>query len=347
MTGRRALPQSERFGRCGEDPVDRFEGEGTRGREVRERSPGAVDGLRGLPARVLGGESAAAAAACSPSSRYVPGGVSAAGPGRLPPARRGRPVRRRPGHGTQSAAASLPNGPLSQVPRGPPLSSWRPHPGSRHRHRSGHDEGGDPPEGVAAFFLLALARNAGGSVEGVAAGAGAGRVRVVDREALLLDRVHEVDRGAAEVRGAHAVGDDLDAAELLDDVAVERALVEEELVAQAGAAAGLDGHAQREVVTAFLVQQGLDLRRGGVGQEDALAHGGGLVRYGHLLLSRVVRRLLADVPTGTVGELFPRGHGPRSLIVAYATGTGQGPRRGTHHIGPHSVVNLTVSGYHR
>ena len=37
-----------------------------------------------------------------------------------------------------------------------------------------------------------------GSVEAVAAGAAAGRVRVVDREALLLDRVDEVDDSAGE-----------------------------------------------------------------------------------------------------------------------------------------------------
>src|SRR6201987_2571268 len=45
------------------------------------------------------------------------------------------------------------------------------------------------------------------SVEGIAAGAGTRRVRVVDREALLLDRVHEVDRRAHQVRRAHLVGD--------------------------------------------------------------------------------------------------------------------------------------------
>ena len=72
--------------------------------------------------------------------------------------------------------------------------------------------------------------------EGVAAGARARGVGVVDREALLLDGVDEVDGGAAEVGRAHPVGDDLDGAELLDDVAVEGAVVEEELVAQAGAA---------------------------------------------------------------------------------------------------------------
>src|SRR6185369_16526959 len=48
------------------------------------------------------------------------------------------------------------------------------------------------------------------SVERVAAGAGAGRVRVVDGEALLVDPVDEVDRGAGQVGDAEAVDDDLD-----------------------------------------------------------------------------------------------------------------------------------------
>src|SRR3954462_4217029 len=45
------------------------------------------------------------------------------------------------------------------------------------------------------------------AAEGVSAGAAAGGVRVVDREALLLDGVREVDGGAGEVRGAHPVDD--------------------------------------------------------------------------------------------------------------------------------------------
>src|SRR5690348_8103929 len=82
------------------------------------------------------------------------------------------------------------------------------------------------------------------SVEAVAAGAGTGRVGVVDREALLLDRVDEVDDSAGQVGAAHAVHDDLDAAEVDELVALERPLVEEQLVAQARATARLHGHAK-------------------------------------------------------------------------------------------------------
>src|SRR3954453_16177578 len=110
-------------------------------------------------------------------------------------------------------------------------------------------------------------------VEAVAAGEGAGGVGVVDREALLLDGVDEVDHGAAEVGRAHAVGDDLDAAEVLDLVALEGALVEEQLVAQTGAAPGLDGDAKSEVVAAFLVEQVLDLRCRAVSQHNAGCRG--------------------------------------------------------------------------
>ena len=56
------------------------------------------------------------------------------------------------------------------------------------------------PEGVPGTVSLQTRPEAGAtSVERVAAGAGAAGVRVVDREALLLDGVDEVDRRAAEV----------------------------------------------------------------------------------------------------------------------------------------------------
>ncbi len=72
-----------------------------------------------------------------------------------------------------------------------------------------------------------------GSAERVAAGARSGGVGVVDREALLLDRVDEVDRGPTEVGDAHAVNNQAEAVVADGLVAVERAVVEEELVAEA------------------------------------------------------------------------------------------------------------------
>ena len=60
---------------------------------------------------------------------------------------------------------------------------------------------------------------------------------------------------------AHAVDDHRDAVQVEFEVAVEGALVEEQLVLQAGAAAGLHGDAQPQVVAALLVEQGADLAR--------------------------------------------------------------------------------------
>ena len=107
---------------------------------------------------------------------------------------------------------------------------------------------------------------------------------------------------------AHPVDDDVDAAEVGDHVAVEVALVEEQLVAQAGAAAGLHGDAQREVVAALLVEQALDLGGGGVGDRmmpsvrisvcglDLLGHGGVLPRSTWVTTGSMVAH----------GRLFPR-----------------------------------------
>src|SRR5690606_30481219 len=114
------------------------------------------------------------------------------------------------------------------------------------------------------------------SGEGVAAGAGAARIGVVDREALLLDGVGEVDDCTAEVRAAHLVDDHLDALEVDDLVVVHQALVEVELVDQPGAAAGLHRDPQAEVVTALLLQQARDLLRGAGREGDAVRRGGTL-----------------------------------------------------------------------
>ena len=105
-------------------------------------------------------------------------------------------------------------------------------------------------------------------MEGFAAGASVLGVRVVDREALLLDGVGVVDHGTAQVGGAHAVDDDLDAVEGTNRVAIERAIVEVQLVDEAGAAAGLNGDAQAQVVAALLLKEALDRRGSDVGQND-------------------------------------------------------------------------------
>ena len=73
-----------------------------------------------------------------------------------------------------------------------------------------------------------------------------------------------------EVRGAHPVDDDLDAVEVAHEVTVEGALVEVELVDQAGAAAGLHADAQAQVVAALLLEQALDLAGGDAGEDDAV-----------------------------------------------------------------------------
>ncbi len=78
----------------------------------------------------------------------------------------------------------------------------------------------------------------------------------------------------------HLIGHHADAAELLDDVAVERALVEVELVLQARATARLHGHPQPQVIPALLGEQRADLGRGGLGEGDPLLRH--FVLNGHL-----------------------------------------------------------------
>src|SRR5260370_17241034 len=133
--------------------------------------------------------------------------------------------------------------------------------------------------------MRTVAKPGRASVEGVAAGAGTRRIRVVDREALLLDRVREVDGRAHQLRGAHLVGHDLHAAEVGDDVAVDVALVEVELVAKTGAAARLYRDAQLEVVAALLRKQAAHLGGRAAGQDDPLC---GLLLNSHFGSLRVL-----------------------------------------------------------
>src|SRR5260221_13614562 len=165
------------------------------------------------------------------------------------------------------------------------------------------------------------------SVERVAAGAGPGGVRVVDSEALLLDRVHEVDRGPAQVRRAHPVRDDLDAAELAHHVAVDLALVEVELVAQTGAAARLHGDAQPKVVAALLLQQSAHLDRRGIGEDDALR--GGLVLNCHLDLAPASTAVALPARPHLQSQPYP--HPRHSGLAACLPEAGQAELREAGH----------------
>src|SRR6478609_5603907 len=182
----------------------------------------------------------------------------------------------------------------------------------------------------------------GDSAEGVAAGAGAARVGVVDREALLLDRVGEVDRRALEVGDAHLVDHDLDAVVVAQRVAVEHALVEVELVDQAGAAAGLHRDAQAQVVTTLLLEERADLVRGLVGQVDAVrGNVGGLAHLVSALsgavlprwwpASRISRERSRQVLNTTRAGGVPESTTPRGTRVERTSAHGaRGRRRRTH-----------------
>src|SRR5918993_993830 len=145
-------------------------------------------------------------------------------------------------------------------------------------------------------------------VEGLAAGAGAGGVGVVDGEARLLEGVEVVDGGAAEVGGAHLVGHHGHAVDLAADVAVQGAVVEEQRVAEPGAAARLDGDTQREVVATLAGQQVADLGRGRFAERDNRCRLGHL---GHPCSFRV------SMPAHDSGP-YPAG-GPSSTSVTSAT----------------------------
>src|SRR5215469_4355520 len=151
----------------------------------------------------------------------------------------------------------------------------------------------------------------GASVERVAAGARPSGVRVVDREALLLDRVHEVDGRAHEVRRAHLVRDHLDTAERGHDVAVEGALVEVQVVTQSRAAARLHSHTQPQIIPALLAEQRANLGGGRLSEDDALARL--FVLNGHLRLAPVLvmppmrhRRTPSTICPGLTFRATPR-----------------------------------------
>ena len=143
-------------------------------------------------------------------------------------------------------------------------------------------------------------------------------------------RVDEVDHRAVEVGDAHPVDHDGHAVEVGDDVTVEGALVEEQLVAQAGAAAGLHGDAQREVVATLLLEEALHLGGGDRAQVDAVGAtlgGRGLDLLGHVVRSRIVwQRVLFRLNRRT-RAVIPRRPRPVAPRLLSATRCGRPARR--------------------
>jgi len=74
-----------------------------------------------------------------------------------------------------------------------------------------------------------------------------------------------------EVGSAHPVDDDPDPVEVHDQVTVEGAFVEVQLVDQAGAATGLHSHPKAKVVAALLIEQALDLDGGNIGEQNTVS----------------------------------------------------------------------------
>src|SRR5437762_2871614 len=91
-----------------------------------------------------------------------------------------------------------------------------------------------------------------GDLEAVTAAARARRVRVLDLEARLLQRLDEVDGRALQVLGTRGVDDDTDAVKLGLVVTLGSAAVEPERVLEAAAAAAADRNAQHLGLTGRL-----------------------------------------------------------------------------------------------
>src|SRR5437016_837648 len=93
-----------------------------------------------------------------------------------------------------------------------------------------------------------LGRLAVGHLERVAAAARGDRIRVLDLEPGLLDRLEIVDPSAEEERSAEGIDDDPYALALELVVALLGAAVEAEAVLETGAPAALDGDAEHRDV---------------------------------------------------------------------------------------------------
>jgi hypothetical protein len=80
--------------------------------------------------------------------------------------------------------------------------------------------------------------------KGVATGAGAAGIGVIDGETLLLNAVLEVNGGSIEVRDAHGVNHDLYPVKIDYSIVFFQGLIEEQLVDQARAASRLHGNSE-------------------------------------------------------------------------------------------------------
>src|ERR1700712_2984670 len=103
-------------------------------------------------------------------------------------------------------------------------------------------------------------KRCGLAAEGVPTGTAAACVRVVDLEALLLDGVGVADSGTGKQRNAGAVHDQRHGASALDGlvdgkIAIEAALVEEELVLHARTATRLHRDPQPQIGTTLGIEQ--------------------------------------------------------------------------------------------
>src|SRR5438093_6361103 len=138
------------------------------------------------------------------------------------------------------------------------------------RRRTNTNMPGDQP-GMLAGCAAAL-------VEAVAAGAGSRRVGVVDLEPRLFQGLEPVQDGPSQIRGRHTVDADGDVAEQVLLVAVELAVVEVQRIAEAGAAAWLDGNPQEEIGVVLSLEKLGDLRGSRVGQRNGCGPDGNVRR---------------------------------------------------------------------
>ncbi len=94
------------------------------------------------------------------------------------------------------------------------------------------------------------------------AGARSDRVRVVDGEATTHQRVHEVDRGPAQVHRAEVIDNNPHALGFDDLIALVGRFLDRHPVLQSGATTRRYEHAQRVIRRALLIQEGLQLVHG-------------------------------------------------------------------------------------